>query len=185
MRCDRSPFIPCWSLWKPERLAIMNYVKKFVNKALKFSSDTFIILRVFPPRDFHSKCRFSFFYLTTLASSSHSEKKNLLFALKGEKTWLRVRHMRCDIPCLYFTAGLRRPLWWHGYEVARWLLVSTITTLSTSLKWHCPGQQSTFFGPCFFFFFAFFLIFCRCAVTFYRSLKLLNSLQPLWFLDFI
>lgn len=55
--------------------------------------------------------------------------------------------MRCDIPCLYFTARLRRPLSWHGYEVARWLLVSTITTLSTSLKWQCPGQQSTFLGP--------------------------------------
>lgn len=94
--------------------------------------------------------------------------------------------MRCDIPCLYFTAGLRRPLWWHGYEVARWLLVSTITTLSTSLKGHCPGQQSTFFGPRSkiakqhweqFFFYTFFIIFRGCVLTFYRSLKLLNSLQ--------
>lgn len=61
---------------------------------------------------------------------------------KREQSWQRVRHIRCDIPCLYFTAGLRR----LGYEVARWFSVSTITTLSTSLKWHCPGEESTFSG---------------------------------------
>lgn len=27
---------------------------------------------------------------------------------KREQSWQRVRHIRCDIPCLYFTAGLRR-----------------------------------------------------------------------------
>lgn len=70
-----------------------------------------------------------------------------MITLCKSQSWQRVRRIRCNIPCWYGTVG-----WgdlFHDTDT-RWpdgCQEWTITTLSPSLKLHCPGEESIFFGP--------------------------------------
>lgn len=44
MRCDWLLFIPNCNSWKPECETTVNNINKFVNTAMRFSSDTFVVM---------------------------------------------------------------------------------------------------------------------------------------------
>lgn len=168
-RCDWSLVIPNCNSWKPECETTVNNINIFVNTALRGSSDAFVIGFFFFSRMiFHDKrwtWPHAFLFWAGYLSLNEPDQRQchcqLHLAIRKMRStygfnWNPVIKQLVEWCCekdkagkesgTLGTAGLRRPLLWHGYETARWFSVSTITTLSTSLKWHCPGGESTFFG---------------------------------------